>query len=236
MAITYKQIRSQLQTGDLFSFEGHAPLDFMINLMEGGNYSHVGIVLRDNGNKLWFWDAPGVGKQFPDPYKGGQAHKGCRVADLDTLLGYYMQQMQIKTFTWRQLTPSITGNAFAKLVNFITKVDGLPFPGDGANFPDWFKNLFPPGDEKELNLSAGLLLTYMTGKYLQEPISKYYFCAQLVAATYMYLGLLDTTPLPPNGYAPSNFDDQPTPIKLNGAQLGPVTTVSWDGAVEAMTA
>lgn len=240
MAITYKQIRNKLQTGDLFSFEGHAPLDFMINLMEDGKYSHVGMVLRDADNKLWFWDAPGVGQQFPDPYKGRQAHTGCRVADLDVLLGYYMQQMEIKTFTWRQLTPSITGSAFTKLVNFITKVDGLPFPGDGAKLPAWIialiKELYPSFNQKELNLATGLLLTYLTGKYLGEPITKYYFCAQLVADTYMHLGLLDTTPLPPNGYAPSNFDDQPKPIKLNGAKLGPVTTVTWDGAVEAKTA
>jgi hypothetical protein len=52
----------------------------------------------------------------------------------------------------------------------------------------------------------------------------------------MHLVLLDTTPLPPNGYTPSDFDDQPKPMKLNGAKLGPVTTVTWDGAAEAKTA
>jgi hypothetical protein len=76
----------------------------------------------------------------------------------------------------------------------------------------------------------------LTGKHLREPITKHYFCAQLIAATYMHLGLLDTTPLPPNGYTPSDFDDQPKPMKLNGAKLGPVTTVTWDGAAEAKTA
>jgi len=75
MAVNYSQIRSQLQTGDLFTFEGHVPLDFMINLMEDGKYSHVGMVLRDQSNNLWFWDAPGVGEIFPDPYyPDGKAH------------------------------------------------------------------------------------------------------------------------------------------------------------------
>ena len=240
MAITYKQIRNKLQTGDLFSFEGHAPLDFMINLMEDGKYSHVGMVLRDTDSKLWFWHHPRQGKQFPDPYKGGQPHKGCRVADLDILLGYYMQKMEIKTFTWRQLTPSITGSAFSKLINFVTMVDGLPFPGDSAQFPAWiiawFKKLYPSFNQQELNLATGLLLTYLTGNVLRAHVTGYYFCSQLVADTYMHVGLLDRTPIPPNGYAPSNFEDQPTPIKLNGAKLGPVTTVTWDGSVEAKTA
>jgi len=234
MAVNYSQIRSQLQTGDIFTFEGHAPLDWMINLMEEGTYSHVGMVFRDQNNNLWFWDAPGEGQTFPDPYyPGGQAHTGCRVANLDDLLAYYMKDMAIQTFSWRQLTPSISGNAFTTLINFIKAVDGTPFPGSNVQFPAWiislFQKLFPSFTEQQLGLSVGLLLTYLTGKVLQAQVCGYYFCAQLIADTYMQLGLLSKTPLPPNGYAPANFDDQPTPMKLLGsATLGPVTTVNWD--------
>ena len=42
-----------------------------------------------------------------------------------------------------------------------------------------------------------------------------FFCAQLVAATYQHLQLLPAgNPIPPNGYAPANFDDQPRPLQL----------------------
>jgi len=236
MAVNYSQIRSQLQTGDLFTFEGHVPLDFMINLMEDGKYSHVGMVLRDQSNNLWFWDAPGVGETFPDPYLPkypDNKHTGCRVASLDDVLAFYMKDMGIQTFSWRQLTPSITGNSFTTLINFIKAVDGTAFPGSNAQFPEWIIKLFhmllPSATLEELGLSVGLLLTYLTGTVLKAEVSGYYFCAQLIADTYMQLGLLSKTPLPPNGYAPSNFDDQPTPMKLLGsAKLGPVTVVNWD--------
>jgi hypothetical protein len=244
MAVDYSQIRNQLQTGDLFTFEGHAPLDFMINLMEDGTYSHVGMVLRDPSNNLWFWDAPGVGEIFPDPYyPGGQAHKGCRVANLDDVLAFYMKDMGTQTFSWRKLTPSIAGNSFTTLINFIRAVDGTPFPGSNVQFPAWiiklFHQLFPSATPEELGLSVGLFLTYLTGKVLKAEVSGYYFCAQLIADTYMQLGLLSKTPLPPNGYAPANFDDQPTPMKLLGsASLGPVTVVNYDlgQAAKAKTA
>ena len=232
-AVPYSQIRSQLQTGDLLSFEGSQPLDYMINLLEFGVYSHIGMVLRDTQGNLWFWDAPGGGNTFPDPYMNNESHTGCRVANLDDLLAYYMQDMGIQTFTWRSLSTT-TSIDYDGLVGWIQSVDGSPFPGTGARISLELQLLiqkyFPSLSPANQDVTIGLLLTYLTGSVLLIPTSMYFFCAQLVAETYMQLGLLPTAPLPANGYAPANFDDEPRPLILTGGALSPLTTVSWDGA------
>ena len=136
----YADIRPQLKTGDILSFEGSEGLDVLINLMEGGGYSHVGIVLRDAEDNLWFWDAPGNDIEFPDPYNKNAMHSGTRVANLDNLLEHYVTIMNITGFSWCQLTPNNPID-YAALVTWITANDGLPFPGDGAAFPLWFTEL-----------------------------------------------------------------------------------------------
>ena len=88
-----------MNNGDLLPFEGTDSLGFMIKPLEEGSYSHVGMVLKDAHGELWFWDVPGGGKTFPDPYWTKPAqNKGCRVAKLDTLLAYYMTDMKLKSF------------------------------------------------------------------------------------------------------------------------------------------
>lgn len=240
----YSAIRSQLNTGDLLAFDGTNPLDFMINLFEEGSYSHVGMVLKDASGNLWFWDAPGGGNTFPDPYwKGPGPNPGCRVADLDVLLAYYMQYMGLKTFTWRQLTPSIPYGPGSALVDFITANDGTPFPGTNCQLPPGVLALLQKclgsnfqQDLQGVELGLGLLLSYLPGAVLLVPTAGYFYCAQLVAATYMVAGLLPSpapppcTNLPPNGYTPANFLDQPHPLVLqNGASLSVPITVEWDG-------
>ena len=236
----YSEIRSQLQTGDLLAFEGSQPLDYMINLLEEGIYSHVGMVLRDESGNLWFWDAPGGGITFPDPYwtKPGQ-NTGCRVANLDNLLAYYMSDMGIQTFTWRHLTPSIPYTPGSTLDTFLATMDGTPFPGTNCSFPPalvylvdkYFGSKNLPG----LELGIGLLLTYLTGVVLLVETVNFVFCAQLAALTYMNAGLLPSAPLPANGYTPAEFMDQPVPLQLlGGASLTAPITVQWDGPTQAL--
>ncbi|HEU5133893.1 MAG TPA: hypothetical protein VFU13_02000, partial [Steroidobacteraceae bacterium] len=118
--VQYQQVRETLQTGDLLFFAGTSPVDFMIEALDvaAGDppYSHVGMVIRD-GSELYFWDAPGGGNIFRDPYAalprnrlhtiGITSHPGCRVAPLDLVLPYYMGLLG-GHFWVRHLTPSVT--------------------------------------------------------------------------------------------------------------------------------
>ena len=67
----YKDIESSLKTGDLFLFYGQSDAGILIEDLESiagmPPYSHLGMVINDQGN-LYFWDAPGGGNTFPDPY------------------------------------------------------------------------------------------------------------------------------------------------------------------------
>lgn len=234
MSSMYADVCPQMNTGDILTFEGTAPLDYMINLLEDGKYSHVGMVLRTAEGTLLFWDAPGGGNLFLDPLNKNPAQNGCRVALLDDILKYYMT-MEKPYFTWRPLLKPKFEAIPPKLMRFVEDATGTQFPGDTADIPPevalWFKQHFPNATaetKEDLKHGVGLLLTYLTGKILQLPVEGSYFCAQLVARTYMELGLLPTAPLPANGYAPANFDGQGMKLPLlEGVEMGTPQTIQW---------
>lgn len=220
-AIPYPKIRGKLRTGDLIFFEGDSAIDFMIEALDRAAgeapYSHVGMVINDAG-KLYFWDAPGGGKLFPDPYYGdpdnrihtlpSASHAGCRVAPIDPLLEYYTSLMPGQQFWVRQVSPAMTAAQFAALRIFINRVDGLPFPS-------------PVEEALPLNFAAG-----------QKRVTMYvgtYFCAQLVADSYLHMGLLSADTYPANAYSPGSFssDDAARLPLVPPARLGPPINVIW---------
>ena len=207
---TYTQIRDSLKTGDLLSFQGESNLlDWMIQWREGEPYTHVGMVVRD-GDDLYFWDAPGGGEQFPDPYRGGQKHAGCRVANLDDLLAYYMAPDggEVALY-WRQLSPALTAEQEAMCHTFIDLADGMAFPGDDV-----------PKELEMLGLGAGLIFSSSLGRTFKATIAGNFFCAHLVAETYMRMGLLPIAPWPSNSYSPANMDSSdPTKLPLRNCSL-----------------
>lgn len=235
-SIPYSQIRSKLNTGDIFFLHGTSPAGVMIEnveQMEGWPpYSHCGMVINDGGN-LYFWDAPGGGDCFPDPYATDPdnriyekytptngAHPGCRVADLDDVLAYYATRVtpDFDGFYLRQLEPAVTPEKFGALRTFINRVDGLPFPAGPAVFGQ---------DPMVTGLGAG----FIAGQLRASLFFGTYFCAQLLADSYMHMGLLDMELFPPNGYSPAAFTMDGTnrlPL-IAPATLGPVTCVPWDG-------
>ena len=198
------------QTGDLLLFEGNPknPLDWAIQMEEGAPYTHSGMLIR-LPDGVYFWDAPGGGNTFPDPYKNGAAHTGCRVAPIGPLLDYYMTS-ELACY-YRQLSPAVTPAQVDAMTIFIQAADGLPFPMQNPPLPD------------ELNLGIGLALSYGLGKKFQLTRCGSFYCAHLVAETYMRMGLMAISPNPANAYTPADFATNSLP--LNGVTLGPVTQI-----------
>ena len=225
----YEEIRPTLGTGDLVFLQTRSRQGRLIEEIERAfdlpAFSHVGMVIKDGG-KLLLWDAPGGGKCFHDPYAADHpdnrvryspVHPGCRVSVLDEVLGYYKTKTKcgVHGFWVRQLEPPASDDRLMALRRFVDRVDGLPFPTEHAYLA------------MAENFRAG-----------QEGTTKYfgkYFCSQLVADSYMHMGLLEMEARPPNAYAPAHFGLEPTadfgrtdPPRFVSATLGPAIFVAWD--------
>lgn len=205
--IDWADLYPQLNTGDLLSFAGHDPLDWAIQFVEQAPYTHVGMVIRD-GSNLWFWDAPGGGETFPDPVSGNPNQTGARVADLQTVVSYYMTSGGEIGMWWRQLQPAVTPAQQTSLMTFVALADGTPFPGTNLGLPaPW-------------NLGVGFGASWALGKTLHATVAGTFFCAQLAAQSYMAMGLLPLWPRPANAYDPAIFNsDDPLTLPLRGVTL-----------------
>jgi hypothetical protein len=221
-SVPYSQVCSELGTGDLLFLHGTSPAAVMVErLEERANlppYSHVGMVVKD-GDNLYLWDAPGGGDCFCDPYVSNPdnrlngndpVHGGCRVSVLEKVLPYYVTLVDPVGFWLRRLTSGVSQEQVAALRRFINRVDGLPFP---------------PGPE-----AVGLVLNFAAAKKKCSLFYGTYFCSQLVAESYMHMGLLEMECLPPNGYSPAAFGmNEPNQLRLvSRATLGDVVFVTWD--------
>ena len=192
-AVPWSDVVGQLNTGDILSFSGTSQLDYAIQLIEGEPYTHVGMVLKFDDN-LWFWDAPGEGNTYYDPVSKNPNQTGARVADLKTILDYYMgpQGGEVEMW-WRQLQPSITPDQQTALMTFVKLADGTPFPGTDLKLP------------KPWNLGEGFAASWAFGVKANCTMAGSFFCAQLVAQSFMSMGMLPLSP-PANAYDPAIFN------------------------------
>ena len=217
--IPWSQLVGQLNTGDILSFEGKSSMDYAIRLVEGEPYTHVGMVLNFD-NQLWFWDAPGEGTEFYDPISKKQQQSGARVADLQSVISYYMDQGPTGggeiAMWWRQLQPSVTPDQVASLMTFVKLADGTPFPGADLKIPPapW-------------NLGEGFAASWAFGVRANGTIAGTFFCAQLCAQSFISMGMLPLSP-PANAYDPAYFNSQdPKKLPLIGVKLSPPVRVSY---------
>jgi hypothetical protein len=213
--VDYSVLKPTLKTGDLLLFQGDDLLDWMIQLEGDSPFNHVGMVVTPAAGGLDFWDAPGGGEQFPDPLVNTGAHAGARGADLDTLLAYYMHPGV--SLYCRQISPAPTAAEITALNIFIALADGTPFPGQDVKLPD------------EFGLGVGLALSYFIGNEFNMTISDNYFCAHLIAQTYMSMGYLPTQGKPANAYSPAAFGGSAgTTLPLIGHTLSDIVQVTYD--------
>jgi hypothetical protein len=115
-----------------------------------------------------------------------------------------------------RLRAAVSTDRFLALRRFINRVDGLPFPAG-------------LGPEK-YRAVTGLGENYVAGQERASVLYGTYFCSQLVADSYMHMGLLEMEGFPPNGYSPAAFgmnDATRLPL-VPPAALGDVLFVKWD--------
>lgn len=193
--IKYRDMRNELLTGDLVLMQGLDIESEIIEVVEHSPWSHVAMVIRISGiDPPLLWESTPL--HFLEDIVLHSKKSGARIVSLDDRLLTAGMKKLYKAFALRRLKVRRTRVMMDKLRNYIENVHLLPFP------TDW-----------------ELATSYFKGRFLGEKESfKSLFCAELIAETYMYMGLLPFDH-PPNWYSPKDFSSEVQLPLLKNAQL-----------------
>ena len=181
------------RTGDLWLFRGRSGADQAIRVITNAPVNHVGmaVVLDDMPALMWHAE---LGKGLRDVWTDSH-HRGVQLHDLREAVvqwcGRYGQRAWL-----RQLEATVTTAQENAVLRTVARLDGTPFPPTAALAARWARGRFAH--------AAGAEVTY---------------CAEVVAATYTAMGLLDDG-LPTNSYDPGSFWSGVRLDLLDGARLG----------------
>ena len=166
------------RTGDLWLFRGRSAADHAIRVVTNAPVNHVGmaIVLDDLPPLMWHAE---LGKGLRDVWTASH-HRGVQLHDLREAVvqwtGRYEQHAWL-----RQLDAPVTPEMEAAVLKTIARLDGLPFPATVALAGRWAR-----------------------GRVRRPAAAETTYCAEVVAATYAAMGLLDDR-RPTNYYDPGMF-------------------------------
>ena len=180
------------RTGDLWLFRGHSTADHAIRVLTNAPVNHVGmaVVLDDLPPLMWHAE---LGKGLLDVWTNSH-HRGVQLHDLRAAVeqwtGRYGQRAWL-----RQLDTTVTAEMEDAVLRTVARLDGTPFPATAALVGRWARG--------RVRRAAPAELTY---------------CAEVVAATYTAMGLLDGR-RPTNYYDPGRFWSGDDLQLLRGARL-----------------
>jgi hypothetical protein len=201
----YENVRNGLKTGDLVLFHGLDLESEFIEFVEHSIWSHVGMVVRMPCLEYpLLWESTPL-HYLTDPLLH-QRKSGPRVVSLDDRLVVSMSKGLYNRFLVRRLEVNRSKDMFNNLANFISEVHWMTFPAEWVVIRD-----------------------FLEGRFLQSVpgVRRSFYCSELVAETYMRMGLLPKTP-PSNAYMPKDFaPGGHLPLHM-GAKLGkdiPIATM-----------
>ncbi|CUR60489.1 conserved hypothetical protein [metagenome] len=191
--LTLDQAVDLTRTGDLWLFRGRSAADQAIRVLTNAPVNHVGmaVVLDDMPPLMWHAE---LGKGLLDVW-AGKHQRGVQLHDLRAAVAQWTGRYQQDAWM-RQLDVGITPEMEAGLLRSIARLDGTPFPATAALVGRWAR-----------------------GRVRRPAAAETTYCAEVVAATYTEMGLLDGR-RPTNYYDPGAFwsgDDLELQL---GARLG----------------
>ncbi|QCW51513.1 hypothetical protein FE634_15820 [Nocardioides dongxiaopingii] len=181
------------RTGDLWLFRGRSAADHAIRVLTNAPVNHVGmaVVVDDLPPLLWHAE---LGKGLTDVWTGSR-HRGVQLHDLREAVVQWCGRYEQRAWL-RQLDTVVTAEQEAAVLRTVARLDGTPFPSTAALAGRWARG--------RVRRQAGVEMTY---------------CAEVVAATYQAMGLLDDA-RPTNYYDPGRFWSGDDLELLGGATLG----------------
>ena len=181
------------RTGDLWLFRGHSAADHAIRVLTNAPVNHVGMAIVIDDLPPLMWHAE-LGKGLLDVWTGDH-HRGVQLHDLRGAVEQWCVRYEQRAWL-RQLDGDVTPEMEAAVLRTVARLDGTPFPATAKLIGRWARG--------RLRRPAPAELTY---------------CAEVVAATYQAMGLLDSA-RPTNFYDPGTFWSGDEMELGRGATLG----------------
>jgi hypothetical protein len=197
-SIRYDDIEPSLATGDILIFHGTSGVSVTIEGKTHSPFSHSAMVIRPDPSKPpLIWQA-GPDAITEDSFTNTM-HGGAQLSALRENLIFMSNPAFGDTGYVRQLRFTRTPEFETVAMWAIAGLDGTPFPA-----------------LKEM------LKEFQVGQKHVAISDQTFFCSELVAHTFMLMGLLPFGPKPANAYAPGDYSAEgPALPWLRGASLGP---------------
>ncbi len=198
------------RTGDLWLFRGFSAADRAIRFTTNSPVNHVGMAITIDDMPPLMWHAE-LGRSLPDVWTG-EHHRGAQLHDLSAAVTTWANKYGQRAWL-RPLEPSVTREMEDAALRTVSRLDGTPFPSMASLAGSWLKSR--AGNirrrtkaEEEANLESA-------------------YCAEIVAMTYVAMGLL-TSDRPLGWYDPGRFWSGDHLQLEGGAKLGDEIEVSVD--------
>lgn len=212
----YSEIESTVKTGDLILFHGMSMSSKVNELFTGCEWSHVGMIIRpeDIGivstDKLLLWESNTLVNL--DDVELEKPKEGPMLVDLHQRIMTDLSGKHDNKFIIRYNTCEVSREMLVQLRTFIKAVHMDSFPKTDFDL------------RKEVFEGVVLDIQVDNGDY---------FCSQLIADTYMQMGII-TSKYPTNSYEPKDFSDKGSLAFTKRGQLieGPLLDVSKDKEAE----
>lgn len=181
------------RTGDLWLFRGHSAADHAIRVLTNAPVNHVGMAIVVDDLPPLMWHAE-LGKGLLDVWTGDH-HRGVQLHDLRGAVEQWCGRYEQRAWL-RQLDGEVTPEMEAAVLRTVARLDGTPFPA-----------------------TAKLIGRWARGRVRRPAPAELTYCAEVVAATYQAMGLLDSS-RPTNFYDPGTFWSGDEMELGRGATLG----------------
>jgi hypothetical protein len=182
--LPYSELQTRMQTGDLILFSGQYPISKMVEKLEHSLWSHVAMVVRlPDMEAPLLWESTAL-TNLPDTLV--HDHKtGPKLVDLKERLQTYGSDVTPYVpprYALRPLQVERTSGMIQALHSLFQELHGIPNPGQ-------WKMIFEVVEGRFFKIHSKL---------------DNYTCSELVAESYIKMGLLDPK-LVINGFMPKDF-------------------------------
>ncbi len=195
-AIPYSEIKNKLQTGDLVLFSGKYSISKLVERLEHSKWSHVAMVVRiPDIDELLLWESTAL-TNLPDEiyHDNKTGPKVVKLLDRLRTYGSDVSPYVPPEYAIRQLEVERTPEMLSELSNLFCNLHGIPNPGE-------WKMILEVLEGRIFNIKSKL---------------DNYTCSQLVAESYIAMGLLSGKRAT-NGYMPMDFSSDGNLKLLKGS-------------------